>query len=202
MTQTATPTKVPSRQTDAALLRAAAQGDEAAFVTLYRAHRERVFRVAYGVVLDQDDARDVVQETFLKLHQAAAHWQPDALVSTWLYRVALNQAISTRRKLATAARGVLRTFSARTPESDVNQQQAINLAQDAMATLSAAQRAAVTLLLDAQLSPSEMAPVLGMTPNAARVTLHRGLEKLRAHLKTHGIDAAPLAEERVLTGEV
>ena len=55
MTQTATPTKVPSRQTDAALLRTAAQGDEAAFVTLYRAHRLRREAKILGVMQARPD---------------------------------------------------------------------------------------------------------------------------------------------------
>lgn len=201
MTQPAPPQPPPTRQSGAEELRAVAAGDQAAFTRLYRAHRERVFRVAYGILLDHAEAADTVQETFLRLHQVAGNWRPDALVSTWLYRVCVNLALSTRRRLAAFSREFIRSVSAPSPETNAAMGQALTAVDAAMGRLSAPQRAAVTLFLDAELTPSEIAPLLGLTANATRVTLHRGLEKLRTALRAHGIDAAPHALEQTLLEE-
>ena len=94
-----------------------------------------------------------------------------------------------------------RMLASRTPEGHTATGEAVVVVEKALAQLSASQRAVVTLHLDAGLSPSEMAPLLGITANAARVTLHRGLEKLRVQLRAHGIESAPLPDERTLQEE-
>ena len=57
-------------ESEAALLRRAAQGDDHAFGQIYEAQRRRLYRLAYGVLLDPHDAREAVQEAFLALHRA------------------------------------------------------------------------------------------------------------------------------------
>ena len=52
----------------------------------------------------------------------------------------------------------------------------------------AQQRAVLALHFDSDLQPTELAPLLGITPTTARVTLHRALEKLRAHAKAAGLE--------------
>jgi hypothetical protein len=68
-----------------------ADGDARAFTRVYDAHRGRVFRVAYGVLLDGAEAREAVQEAFFRLHLAAPRWEPRARIGTWLYRVRLEK---------------------------------------------------------------------------------------------------------------
>ena len=70
----------PAALADAVLLAAVADGDPRAFAQLYEAHRRRLFRLAYGVLLDAHEAREAVQEAFLRLHQAAPGWEPRAQV--------------------------------------------------------------------------------------------------------------------------
>jgi len=60
------------------------------------------------------------------------------------------------------------------------------------------QRAVACLFLEAELSPSEIAVVLGTTANSARVTLHRALSHIRADLTAAGIDAAPTPDEATI----
>ena len=57
-----------------ALLARVAAGDERAFASVYEDHRRRLYRVAYGVLLDAHEAREAVQEAFLQLHRAAPKW--------------------------------------------------------------------------------------------------------------------------------
>jgi len=63
------------------------------------------------------------------------------------------------------------------------------------------QRAILTLFLDEELKPAEIAPLVDLTPNATRVALHRSLERLRSDLSARGIDAAPSPDESIALRE-
>ena len=189
------------REKDAALLRAAAQGNQAAFGLLYEAHRVRLFRLAQGILLDPQEAREAVQEAFLRLHEAAPRWEPSAAVGTWLYRVVLNHCLSLRQRLRRLARPLMggppRSPS---PEARAAVSEAVLIVERSLGALSRQQRAVACLFLEAELSPAEIAPLLGLSPGAARVTLHRALEGLRADLRAAGIDTALIPEETFSEG--
>ena len=68
------------------------------FDALYRAMHGRLFRTLLGVVSDPADAEDCVQETFVRAFRAWPRWKPDAPVEAWLHRIAINVAVSHRRK--------------------------------------------------------------------------------------------------------
>src|SRR4051794_13158498 len=95
------------RDRDAVLLARAAAGDDRAFAEVYEAHRRRLYRLAFGIVLDAAEARDAVQEAFLRLHKAAPTWEPRAQVATWLYRVVLNHCLGLKAQLRRIARPFL-----------------------------------------------------------------------------------------------
>lgn len=73
-------------------------GDQSAFEELFSRTREKVFRVAYKVLLNEDDALDVVQDTFITAHKALLDFERRAAVSTWLCQVAVNRSIDLRRR--------------------------------------------------------------------------------------------------------
>lgn len=174
---------------DAALLVRVGEGDGRAFATIYEAHRSRLYRLAYGVLLDPEEAREAVQEAFLQLHRIAPEWQPNAAIGTWLYRVVLNHCLGLKQRLLRIARPFLLPRSPRTPENEVGLDEAMRIVEATMATLPLKQRAVATLYLEGELTPAEIAPLVDMTPNNARVTLHRALRELRAALQAKGIDA-------------
>ena len=183
-----------ARDDDAALLRASAGGDRAAFARLYEEHRRRVHRVAYGILLDEDEARDAVQEAFARLHDVAPRWEPNARVATWLHRVVVNHCLGLRRRMVGAARALVarpeRSAEA-TPERRASAGEAVGIVERSLASMTLRARAIATLHLEAELEPREIATLVGLTPNATRVALHRALEKLREDLRAAGIDAAP-----------
>jgi RNA polymerase sigma-70 factor (ECF subfamily) len=180
-----------ARAEDAALHGRAAGGDERAFRALYDAHHRPLFRVAYGVLLDEAEAREAVQEAFLRLHRAAPSWEPRAAVGTWLYRVVLNHCLGLRQRLLRLvfAPAVVRGSTRASPERDVASAQSLRVVEASLAAMSAKQRAVATLYLEAEMAPQEIAELLGITANTARVTLHRALHKLRDDLRAAGIDA-------------
>lgn len=166
---------------DAAALRRIARGDRKSFEALHAEHYGRVVRLAMGITLDHDEARDVAQDVFIRLLDVAPHWRPNARVSTWLHRTTLNVAASSRRKvwrwLQRRGRDATADVS---PERRSAVTQAVRRIEDDLAALSPGQRAAVTLHLDLGMQAQEIARELGITSNAARMALSKGLRKLRA----------------------
>jgi RNA polymerase sigma-70 factor (ECF subfamily) len=179
------------RAEDASLLARAAAGDERAFRTLYDAHQRPLFRVAYGVLLDEAEAREAVQEAFLQLHRVAPRWEPRARVGTWLYRVVLRHCLDLKQRLLRLvfAPAVVQASARESPERGLSMSQSVQVVEGALKAMSPKQRAVATLHLEADASPSDIAEILEITPNDARVTLHRALTRMREALKSAGIDA-------------
>jgi RNA polymerase sigma-70 factor (ECF subfamily) len=83
---------------DKQLVEGARRGDAAAFRQLVTRHQRRAYAVALGMVHDPDDAKDVCQEAFLKVHKNIATFEGDAQFFTWLYRIVVNLCIDHLRK--------------------------------------------------------------------------------------------------------
>lgn len=83
---------------DASLIRAAQQGDEDAFEKLVLAHDKGVLRLATNLLRSPDDAHDVYQEAFLRVHQNLRNFRFDCAFHTWLYRIVTNLCLDQLRK--------------------------------------------------------------------------------------------------------
>jgi RNA polymerase sigma-70 factor (ECF subfamily) len=91
---------------DRELVRRAQAGERAAFRELYDRYHKRVFAVALGVLKNKDDALDVVQESFVKVHRHLDGFQGSSSFYTWLYRIAMNLAIDQLRRRKSAGSAV------------------------------------------------------------------------------------------------
>jgi RNA polymerase sigma-70 factor (ECF subfamily) len=85
------PSRNPSD--DAALVNAAKQGDAAAFEALVKRHTEMIFRIVLHIAGSREDAEDIVQEAFIKAYTHLHNFEERSLFSTWLTRIAVNQAL-------------------------------------------------------------------------------------------------------------
>jgi RNA polymerase sigma-70 factor (ECF subfamily) len=74
------------------------KGETAAFGELVRRYQDRLFNTVFRLVDSAEDAQDVVQEAFLHAYQSLDRFKGDAQFFTWLYRIAVNSAISLKRK--------------------------------------------------------------------------------------------------------
>jgi RNA polymerase sigma-70 factor (ECF subfamily) len=83
---------------DERLIRETLNGDPSAFGDLVRRYQDRLFHTVFRLVGNTEDALDVVQEAFLNAYQSLRSFKGDALFFTWLYRIAMNNAISLNRK--------------------------------------------------------------------------------------------------------
>lgn len=80
------------------------QGDHKAFRLLFDRYNRRVYVLALGVVHDEDDALDVVQEAFLRAHRSLHQFEGNAAFFTWIYRIVMNVAIDHLRRQGRAKR--------------------------------------------------------------------------------------------------
>lgn len=80
------------------LVRRASRGDEGAFEALVARYEKGLYNLAFRMVPDREDAMDIVQEVFLKVHQALPGFRGDSRFSTWVYRVCVNASLDFLRK--------------------------------------------------------------------------------------------------------
>jgi RNA polymerase sigma-70 factor, ECF subfamily len=100
---------------DAALIERCRAGDVAAFEPLVEKYRQRVWRVAYNLLRDREEAWDVAQEAFIRAYQALPSFRGQSAFYTWLYRIVMN--VAADRARSRGARG--RAFGTeRVPEED------------------------------------------------------------------------------------
>lgn len=83
---------------DRALVAKVQQGDPAAYRELFDRYHRRAFAVALGVVKNRQDAQDVVQEAFIKVHRHIGTFQGNSSFYTWLYRIVMNLSIDHIRR--------------------------------------------------------------------------------------------------------
>lgn len=73
-------------------------GDLRAFEELVRAYQDRVYRLAYSLMRNRDDAQDVAQEAFLRVHGSIKRFEGKSAFSTWIYRIVVNLCHDSRRR--------------------------------------------------------------------------------------------------------
>lgn len=93
--------------TDEIIVQRAVTGDAEAFGELVRRWERRIFALTYGMLGREEDARDATQETFLAAFRNLRAFRGEAKVSSWLYRIAVNQCISRQRRSKIRAEAAL-----------------------------------------------------------------------------------------------
>ena len=184
---------------DEDLCRRVADRDEAAFDQLVERYQGRAYRLAWSVLRDAEEARDVSQEAFIRLFQAAGSFRGRARFSTWFYRLLVNLCLDQRRKtrwwrqIFAGTDGAGRTGEESSGETLLDRQPApttdplegmekgreSDRLWAAVGTLSPQQRAVVILQAQEELSTKEIATILKCSEATVRVHLHRALMTLR-----------------------
>jgi RNA polymerase sigma-70 factor (ECF subfamily) len=179
---------------DQRLIAECLQGNTAAFGVLVRRYQERLYNSVYRLVENVEDAQDVVQEAFIHAYQSLDGFKGDSLFFTWLYRIAVNTAISLKRKRRVAVRmesGRPDDDPMEPPDPSVESRPGYALEQaeqgrriqEALARLSPEHRA-VLILKDMEGQKYEtMAEVLQVPVGTIRSRLHRARMELRELLE-------------------
>jgi RNA polymerase sigma-70 factor, ECF subfamily len=177
---------------DIELLRVAREGDATAFDALIRRHDRFLYRVARSILLDDYEAEDVVQETFIKAFKALVDFRGEASLSTWLTRIALNEALARkRRRRATVELEALQQpanaqiepsamiASAQDPEVAAAQHQLRKLLERAIDRLPDSLRTVFVMRDVEELSTAEAARLLELGEPTVKTRLHRARRMLR-----------------------
>lgn len=146
--------------------------DEADFAALLASYGGALSRIAATYARGPADREDLHQEICLQLWRSLPGFRGESAPGTWLYRVALNTALSWRRK---SDRGRRRDHEAGAPPVAGTAASARNedaILNEFLASLGEADRAVLILYMEG-LSPQEMATIVGTTPGAVSVRLHR-----------------------------
>ncbi|TET45986.1 sigma-70 family RNA polymerase sigma factor [candidate division TA06 bacterium] len=174
----------PPATTDAELAVKCRKGDTEAFEILYKKYSKSLFNYIYRMVGDHDRARDLYQDTFIRV-LTAKNYQPRAKFSTWLYRIATNLCINDlKRKKPVSLDAKLKMgagFEARTisPEDYANSQELAEKIKTALEGLTDIQRAVFTLRHYQGLSYQEIARVLRCPLGTVKSRLSSAVNALR-----------------------
>ncbi|MGH2445833.1 MAG: RNA polymerase sigma factor [Candidatus Limnocylindria bacterium] len=165
----------------------AAQRDRAAFGPLYRRYLDRVYGYAFYLLGDHHDAEDATERTFLAALAAIDRYQDDgASFRAWLFRIAHNQlanALRARQRHPTAPiDAVPEPSGGPDPAGLVTRADDARRLRRALASLSEDRRQVVVLRFVDGLAAREIGAVLGRSPGAVRVLLHRALRDIAADL--------------------
>lgn len=176
----------------AAVLTRARQGDSEAFRSLVERHSQRVFRLAYRLTGNEQDAEDVVQESFLRAYRHLGRFEARADFGTWLYRIVANTAIelvrSRRVRHDPARTAPIEDAASELPTDTPDPERLAESAQlkarveAALGGLSALERAAFTLRHYEGWSIDEIGRSLGLGTSATKHSIFRAVKKLRASL--------------------
>ncbi len=173
----------------AELLAAATTGDRSAFDQLVRATYAEAYTLAYRLTGNEEDARDVVQEAYLRAYKGIGRFRGDAAFSTWLYRITANCAATYLGKRAKQRHEDIdeqAPVADERPESDPSQRADTaderRRLTEALAQLPADMRAVVVLRDVYDLPHEAIAAELGISEGAAKVRLHRARRKLRERM--------------------
>lgn len=148
------------------------------FESIYVEYRARVFSTAYRFMRNHQDAEDVTQDVFIKVHRKMAKFRGDSALSTWIYRITVNTALDLlrrrKRRQAVSIDDV--------PEPSAGPSNLQGLIESMIPSLPEGYRK-VFVLHDIQgLKHSEIGEILGITEGASKSQLHRARAAMRRKL--------------------
>jgi len=173
----------------------ARSGDSDAFRLLVEQHSHAIFRLAFRMTGNEQDAEDVVQETFLRAYRQLDKYEARSSFSTWLFRIASNYSLDLirmrkrhedrRERAASEEHDILNVIPVDTPGPDrivygTEVQQKVSAALN---QLSAQERTAFVLRHFEGLSIEEIGEALGTGSNATKHSIFRAVQKLRKSLE-------------------
>ena len=180
---------------DEALCERVARRDEAAFDLLVSRYQERAYRLAWSILRNSEDARDVSQEAFIRLFEAAGSFRGRSKFSTWFYRILVNLCLDHKRKHRwwklwarddderTEPLLERQPAPVTDPIDKLSRERTMKELGTAVDRLAPRQRAAVLLKVQEDMATYDIARVLKCSEATVRVHLHRAMTTLRKTMK-------------------
>ena len=196
--QSATAPKAASAAAaDIELVRRALSRDEAAVRAIIKANNRRLYRLARGILRNDDEAEDVVQETYVRALTHLAEFRGESSLSTWLSRIAMNEALGRLRRqrpgveLSSLPSGTLEAqiiqfpllSATDDPERTMAQREIQHVVEGAIDELPEPFRMVFITRVVEGMNVEETADILGLKPETVKTRLHRARTMLRDNVE-------------------
>ena len=164
---------------------------EELFNDVYKANKDKIYRICCFYLNDLDDRQDLFQEVLTNVWRGLDRFEGRSKVSTWIFRIAVNTALAFRKKqhkesvnIENARSEIQKIWSHGVTEDE---QETIGKLHHAISGLNKIEKAIVSLMLE-DIKQQEIAEIMGYSENNIRVRIHRIKQKLKSILKpqSHG----------------
>src|SRR5262245_21557163 len=165
------------------------RGEAVLFELLMRRHNQRVYRAIRSIVRDESEAEDVMQQAYLTAFEKLDQYRAEAAFSTWLTRIAVNEALGKKRQArrlvlmnddATSNEDATMTSGKSSPEERASARELLGLVESAVERLPEIYRTVFVLREVERMSTTETAKALGTSEDVVRTRLRRARAMLPA----------------------
>lgn len=152
------------------------------FETIYNQYWGRIFRLCMGYVNDEELAKDLCQETFIKVWKNLSSFRGDSAITTWIFRIATNTCLRQieRNKIRISSKLNEDLAEEKLPDKESQ----IKLLYRFISELPEVDRIIISLELD-NINQSEIAQIVGLSPGNIRVRIHRIKDQLTKKFQQH-----------------
>lgn len=168
---------------------ASSEGRQKVFPMIVDQYSQSLYWKIRSIVLTHEDADDVLQNTFLKAWKSLPTFQGKAKLSTWLYRIAINESLDFLRRQKTAtlssADADLSVANRLLADDYFDGDKSQALLQEAIATLPDVQRTVFTLRYYDEMKYSEMSEILGTSEGSLKASYHIAVQKITDYVKRY-----------------
>lgn len=163
------------------------QQRQKAFSMIVRQHSEQLYWKIRNIVLDHENANDVLQNTFLKAWKNIGDFRREAKISTWLYRIAVNESLDFLRRQRTMLKSDADLSVANRLMADnyFDGDKVEALLREAVAQLPDVQRLVFNLKYFDNMKYSEISKMLGTSEGALKASYHIAVEKINDYVQKH-----------------
>jgi RNA polymerase sigma-70 factor (ECF subfamily) len=153
------------------------------FEEIYEKYAPQIYRICLGYLNDTEQAKDLMQETFISIWKGLSSFKNQSKLSTWIFRIATNNCL---RYIEKSKRIITTELPFQIPEdSEPEIDDKVNFLYKCISELEETERLIISLLLE-ELPQVEIAAIVGLNVGNIRVKVHRIKEKLTANFKRHG----------------
>lgn len=169
------------------------QGEQSAYAELVSRYQGYVFTLVMRMIKSREDAEEVAQDVFVKAYRSLADFRGEAKFSTWLYTITNTTCITflRKKKLDIHSLDNEKLFEVADSKDSgfranmVEQKSRVNMVNEAIAMLSRDDAEIITLFYKAEQNLEEIARILAIEANTAKVRLHRARTRLKEKMEKH-----------------
>ena len=179
---------------DEKLVELAVSGDPEAFGEIVKRWERKIFALCFGMLGREDDARDAAQETFIAAYRNISNFRGEAMVSSWLHRIAVNQCLTTKRRAKTRSEDFIdeesggedRAFvvpAHRSPANTTEATERLAIVRQAVSSLPVDLRQVIVMKEFEEMTFQEISETLDLPLSTVKSRLYTALRQLRMKLE-------------------